>query len=271
LKAIPSLAIIAFGVNLLMIAGEFDLTVGSTFTFTALVMAKLFNAGVPLWVSVMAALVTGGLIGASNGLIVVRTRVPSFIVTLGMMWFWRGIILIVSSAITESFYPTDFFNNLFTLNVGPIQIQFVWMLLIAAISWFILERHRLGNFFFGVGGNRSAASALGVNTNRVKIIAFIITGVFTAFAGVMSTTRINSISPIQGQGLELQAIASCVIGGTALMGGRGTILGAFLGSALMYSIQDFLLLLQAPGHYLQMFVGIVVVIAAAINEMLKRD
>ena len=271
LKAIPPLAIIAFGVNMLMIAGEFDLTVGSTFTFTALVMAKIFNAGTPLVLAVLAALVVGGLIGASNGIIVVRTRVPSFIVTLAMMWFWRGIILLVSSSITESFYPSKFFNSLFTLDLGPMQIQFVWMLAIGAVSWGILERHKLGNFFFGVGGNRNAAAALGVNTGLVKIIAFVIVGVFTALSGVMSTTRINSISPIQGEGLELQAIASCVIGGTALMGGRGTIFGAFLGAALMYSIQDFLLLLGAPGSYLQMFVGVVVLIAAAINEILRKE
>jgi len=271
LKAIPSLAIITLGVNLLMIAGEFDLTVGATFTLTALVAAKIFNAHMPLGLAVLAALALGAAIGLLNGFIVVKTNVPSFIVTLGAMWFWRGVILIVSQAITESFYPSVFFTQLFTLNVGPIQIQFLWALLIAVICWFLLERHRVGNFFFGVGGNRSAASALGVNVGVVKIIAFGITGFLTAFAGIMSTVRINSISPIQGEGLELQAIAACVIGGTALMGGRGTILGAFLGAALMFTIQDILLLLQAPGFYLRMFVGIVIVIAAALNELLKKE
>jgi ribose/xylose/arabinose/galactoside ABC-type transport system permease subunit len=271
LKAIPSLVIITLGVNLLMISGEFDLSVGATFTFTALVMAKLFNAHFPIAVAVPAALILGAGIGLLNGFIVVKTNVPSFIVTLGAMWFWRGVILIVSQAITESFYPSVFFTQLFTLNVGPIQIQFIWALLIAMICWFLLERHKVGNFFFGVGGNRNAASALGVNVGGVKIIAFGITGFLTAFAGIMSTVRINSISPIQGEGLELQAIAACVIGGTALMGGKGTILGAFLGAALMFTIQDILLLLQAPGFYLRMFVGIVIVIAAALNELLKKE
>lgn len=271
LKAIPSLVIITLGVNLLMIAGEFDLTVGAVFTFTALIMAKLFNAHVPLGLAVAAALLVGAGIGLLNGFIVVKTNVPSFIVTLGAMWFWRGIILIVSQAVTESFYPSRFFEQLFTLNVGPIQIQFAWALLIAIICWFLLERHRLGNFFFGVGGNRKAAFALGVNVGLVKIAAFAITGFLTAFAGIMSTVRINSISPIQGEGLELQAIAACVIGGTALAGGRGTVLGAFLGAALMFTIQDILLLLQAPGFYLRMFVGIVIVIAAALNELLKKE
>ncbi len=271
LKAIPSLVIITLGVNLLMIAGEFDLSVGATFTFTALIMAKLFNAHFPLPIAVLAALCLGAAIGLLNGFIVVRTNVPSFIVTLGSMWFWRGIILITSQAVTESFYPSEFFTQLLTMNVGPIQIQFIWALVIATICWFLLERHKVGNFFFGVGGNRNAASALGVNVGKIKMTAFAITGFLTAFAGIMSTVRINSISPIQGEGLELQAIAACVIGGTALMGGKGTILGAFLGAALMFMIQDILLLLQAPGFYLRMFVGIIIVIAAALNELLKKE
>ncbi len=271
LKAIPSLVIVVLGVNLLMIAGEFDLTVGATFTLTALIMAKLFNAGVPLWVAVLAGLASGAVIGVLNGWVVVKSNVPSFIITLGAMWFWRGVILILSNSITESFYPSDFFEKLFTLNVGPIQIQFIWSLLVAVVCWLILERHTLGNYFFGVGGNRKAAAALGVDVKKVKIIAFGLTGLLAALSGVMSTVRINSISPIQGQGLELQAIAACVIGGTALVGGKGTVLGAFLGAALMYTIQDILLLLRAPGHYLQMFVGIIIVIAAALNEYMKSE
>jgi len=271
LKAIPSLVIVVLGVNLLMIAGEFDLTVGATFTLSALVMAKLFNAGVPLWISVIASLGAGAIIGVTNGWIVVMSNVPSFIITLGTMWLWRGVILILSGSVTESFYPTRFFEKLFTLNVGPIQVQFIWSLAVALLCWLLLERHRLGNYLFGVGGTRKAAAALGVNTHRVKIVAFGITGLLAALSGIMSTVRINSISPIQGQGLELQAIAACVIGGTALTGGKGTILGAFLGAALMYTIQDVLLLLRAPGHYLQMFVGVIIVIAAVLNEAIKSE
>ncbi|MGO8695393.1 MAG: ABC transporter permease [Rectinemataceae bacterium] len=271
LKAIPPLVIIVMGVNLLMIAGEFDLSVGATFTLTALVMAKIFNAGMPLWLAVLTGLCCGIVIGLINGYIVVKSNVPSFIVTLGAMWFWRGIILIISSSVTESFYPSVFFTKLFTLNIGPVQVQFVWALAIAVLAWLILDRHRLGNYFLGVGGNRKAAAALGINTARIKVVAFAITGFVTAIAGIMSTVRINSISPIQGEGLELQAIAACVIGGTLLMGGKGTVLGAFLGAALMYTIQDILLLLRAPGHYLQMFVGIVIVIAAVLNEAIKSE
>jgi simple sugar transport system permease protein len=270
-RAIPPLGIIALGVNVLMISGEFDLSVGSNFTFTALIMAKLFNSGVSLWAATVAALVVGVFIGYSNGLVVVKSKVPSFIITLGTMWFWRGMILIVTKAASESFLPGGFFESLFTASIGPMQVQFLWLIGAAVFTWIVLDRHRLGNHFFAVGGNREAALALGINPNKVKLIAFIITGVFTAFSGIISTTRVHSISSIQGEGLELKAIASCVIGGTALMGGHDTVLGAFLGAALLYTIQDILLLLRAPGFYLRMFIGIIIVIAAVLNQILRKE
>lgn len=270
-RAIPTLGIIALGVNLLMIAGEFDLSVGATFTFAALIMAKLFNMGIPVGLAALAALAVGAFIGALNGYLVVKSQVPSFIITLGTMMIWRGLILFVSQATTESFIPGGFFENLFTMSIGPMQIQFLWLLLVAVLTWLVLERHKLGNHFFAVGGNNKAAGALGINPGRVKIIAFTITGLLAAFAGMISATYVQSISPIQGEGLELNAIAACVIGETALMGGQGSVLGAFLGAALLYTIQDVLLLLRAPGFYLKLFVGLVIVAAAILNRALRKE
>jgi ribose/xylose/arabinose/galactoside ABC-type transport system permease subunit len=268
LKAIPQLATIAMGVNLLMIAGEFDLSVGSNFTFSAFVMALTFNRGVSPSVSAILALLVGCFIGYLNGVIVTKTRIPSFIATLGSMMFWRGMIYLVSGGRPASFKPGGTFQTVFTASIGPLQAQFFWLLLVAILCYLLLEHHRLGNHFFAVGGNRQAAMAVGIDVNRVKLVAFVIAGVTAAFSGIMSTTRVSAVSPIQGEGLELQAIAACVIGGTSLSGGEGTVLGAFLGAALLYTIQDILLLLRAPGFYLNMFVGIVILIAAIINQLL---
>lgn len=270
-RAIPTLGIIALGVNLLMISGEFDLSVGSTFALSALVMAKLYNFGVPLFIVLFVALAIGAIIGWINGYVTVKSGVPSFIITLGAMWVWRGVILLISQAANESFRPGEFLEDFFTASIGPFQVQFIWFIVIGIITWALLERHRLGNHFFAVGGNKKAANALGISSNKTKISAFVIVGILSAFAGIISTTRVNAVSPIQGEGLELQAIAACVIGGTALMGGRGSVLGAFLGAALLYTIQDILLLLRAPGFYLKLFVGLVIVIAAILNEAMKRD
>jgi ribose/xylose/arabinose/galactoside ABC-type transport system permease subunit len=135
----------------------------------------------------------------------------------------------------------------------------------------LLHHHKLGNHFCAVGGNREAAIAIGINLSRTKLIAFGLAGFCAAFAGMLATSRVGSIVPGSGLGLELQAIAACVIGGLALTGGRGTILGVFLGAAFMYTIQDILLLGRAPGFYLDIFVGILIVVAVVFNEMVRRQ
>lgn len=269
-RAIPTLGIIAMGVNLLMIAGEFDLSVGSTFALCSLVMAKLFNQGIPVIFAIIAALAVGIFVGWLNGFLTVKSNVPSFIITLGSMWFWRGIVTLISQSTNEPFHPAKIMESLLIASIGPFQVQFFWFVLVGLGTWVFLERHRKGNHFFAVGGNKSAARALGINTDRVKALGFMILGALAAFSGIISTTRVNDVSPIQGEGLELQAIAACVIGGTALMGGRGSVLGAFLGAALLYTIQDFLLLLRAPGYYLKLFIGLIIVMAAILNEMLRK-
>lgn len=269
-RSIPQLAILVIGVNLLMITGEFDLSVGSNFTFSALIMAMALNLGVPGIATVILALFVGAFIGFSNGILTTQTGIPSFIATLGGMMFWRGMILLLSQGQTEPFRPGEFFEAFLVSSLGPFQAQFFWLIVVAVLAHMLLERHRLGNHFFAVGGNKESAIAVGVNANRVKIAAFILVGVLASFSGIMSTTRIHSVSPIQGEGLELQAIAACVIGGTRLMGGTGTVLGAVLGAALLYTIQDILLLLRAPGFYLQMFVGILIVVAVILNQLAKK-
>ena len=270
LRSIPQLAILVIGVNLLMISGEFDLSVGSNFTFSALIMAMAFNSGVPVVGAVLLALLVGALIGLFNGLLTTKTGMPSFIATLGAMMFWRGMILLLSQGQTEPFRPGEFFEGLFSGSFGPFQAQFFWLLVVALLGYLLLERHRLGNHFFAVGGNKESAIAVGVNADRVKIVAFILVGLAASFSGIISTTRIHSVSPIQGEGMELQAIAACVIGGTRLMGGEGTVLGALLGAALLYTIQDILLLMRAPGFYLQMFVGILIVVAVILNQLATK-
>jgi simple sugar transport system permease protein len=200
----------------LMIAGEYDLSVGASFTLSALTMTNSFAAGMPLPVAVAIGLMTGIVIGAINGLITLRARIPSFIVTLGMMMLLRGFILFSSGTQTRPFHPGPAFESLMTGSIGLVQVSFLWLLLVAFAGYLLMDRHRLGNHLYAVGGNRDAATAIGVNVPRVKLCAFIIAGGAAALSGIISTVRVSSVSPIQGQGLELQAIAACVIGGVSL-------------------------------------------------------
>jgi simple sugar transport system permease protein len=271
LRAIPQLGIIAVGAGILMIAGEYDLSVGATFTFSALAMANTFNAGIPLALAVAAGLMTGIIIGAINGLVTLRARIPSFIATLGMMMLLRGLILFSSGTQTRPFHPGPTFESLMTGSIGLVQVSFIWLLLVTFGAYLLMDHHRLGNHIYAVGGNRDAATAIGVNVPRVKLSAFVIAGGAAALSGIISTVRVSSVSPIQGQGLELQAIAACVIGGVSLYGGKGSMIGVFLGAALLYTVQDILLLLRAPGFYLDSFVGAIILVAATLNRVIQKE
>ncbi len=270
LKSIPVLGIMSLGVGVLMISGEFDLSVGAVYTFTGIFIAKQVEAGMSAFVAAPLGLGVGVIIGLINGFITIRFGIPSFIATLGTMLFWEGFTLLYHGATAMRFNADPAFVNLMAGDLGVIQASFLWYVLMIVLFWALLHYHKLGNHFFAVGGNKKAATAIGINPRRTKYIAFGLTGFCAAFSAILAASRVGAIQPGQGQGMELQAIAACVIGGLALSGGRGSILGIFLGAALIHTIQDILLLLRAPGFYLSIFVGALIVSAAIFNEMVRR-
>lgn len=281
LKAIAPLGVMALGVSVLMIAGEFDLSVGALYSFCAIVVATLTASwggdigvdgasSLAPFAAMAVGLVVGALAGVLHAVITLRFNIPSFITTLGAMLIWKGATLLYHGAQSMRFKPSEPFNTIFNSSVGVVHTSMIWFIIFAIGFYFLLHHHKLGNHFFAVGGNRNAAVAIGVNPARTKIIAFGICGFMAAFAGVLAGARVMSIQPGGGLGLELQAIAACVIGGAALNGGRGSVLGVFLGTALMYTIQDLLLLLRAPGFYFDMFVGSLIVISVITNMAIRR-
>ncbi|WP_108397539.1 ABC transporter permease [Devosia submarina] len=270
MRSVPVLGCLALGAGLLMIAGEFDLSIGSVYTFTAVVMAVLVGNGIDAFIAAPIGLMIGAAIGLLNGALTLRFNLPSFIVTLGGLLFWRGAVLLFNGAVQVRFDPNPVFNEMFSGTILGINAAFVWFILLCLVFWALLHRHRFGNHVFATGGNRSAATAIGVNTNRIKLAAFAIAGFMAAFAGILATTRVGSVQPGQGAGLELQAIAACVIGGLSLRGGRGSILGVFLGVMLIFTITDVLLLMRAPGFYLDMFIATLIVLASIFNHGLDR-
>lgn len=270
LRAIPVLGIISLGVGILMIAGEFDLSVGSVYTLAGYSLALLYGAGLPVWLAVFAALAIGVCIGIANGLITVRFAIPSFIATMGSMLVVRGIVRWLSEGRTVSFKPDEAFAKIFTGSFMGIEAPFLWFIGLAFLVGLLVHRSKLGNHFYLVGGNEKTAIAVGINSRRVKTIAFALSGLAASIAGILSITRVGTATPAQGLGLELKAVAVCVIGGLFLTGGRGTVLGIVVGACLMYMVEDVLLLLRAPGFYLDVFVGAILVVAVIVNTWLTR-
>ena len=270
MRSVPVLGCLALGAGMLMIAGEFDLSIGSVYTFTAIIMAVLVGNGVDAFIAAPIGLLIGAAIGLLNGVLTLRFNLPSFIVTLGGLLFWRGAVLLINGAVQVRFDPNPVFDELFSGTLLGLNAAFIWFIGLCLIFYALLHRHKFGNHVFATGGNRAAATAIGVNTNTIKLAAFAIAGFMAAFAGILATTRVGSVQPGQGAGLELQAIAACVIGGLSLRGGRGSILGVFLGVMLIFTITDVLLLLRAPGFYLDMFIATLIVVASIFNHGLDR-
>ena len=272
LKSMSPLGIMAIGVGVLMISGEFDLSVGTLYTFCAIVTATMVKEyALSPYLAMLVGIIVGIIAGLIHGNIVNRFTIPSFIVTLGAMLLWKGGTLLYHGAKSLRYkYESETYKTVLTGDIGVVDASFLWFIGVGIVFYFIVHHHKIGNHFFAVGGNPEAAIAIGINPKRVKLIAFAIAGGCAALSGVVAMSRVGSVQPGGGLGLELEAIAACVIGGCALMGGRGSIIGIMLGTALIYTIQDLLLLLRAPGFYFEMFVGGLIILAVIINVSIRK-
>jgi len=279
-QQIPITAIAAIGVGLLMISGEFDISIAGTFTLVPFIVAITFGEfGWPLIIALMAGLAVAIAIGLANGLITTRLGIPSFIATLGMMFVLRGVIRFVSinpktnQPDSIAFFLGEPLESILTGHiVGPIYAQIVWLGVVALIGYLILNRHRFGNHLFASGGNRNAALAVGVPVQRVKITAFVICAITAGFAGILQGARINEIEPSFAtiSGFELKAIAAVVVGGVSLFGGRGAILGMVLGAVLLDVVDNLLVLISAPETVFKGFLGAIIIIAVVLNTFIGK-
>ena len=274
LRAIPSFGMVSLGVGLLMIAGEFDLSVGAVFVTTPFAMATAFAAGVPLPLAILFGLAIAALIGLGNGAITLRFGIPSFITTLGTLFIVRTSAPFIADYIgvnrSINFKPPALFRTVLVGDLGPIPAQFLWFIALAIFCYLILNRHFLGNHFFAAGGNPNSARFAGINVFRTKLTAFMLSSVFASIAGLFSITRLQTAMTNPQLSIELYAVAICVIGGLSLFGGRGSVIGIVLGAALFQTVQDVILLAHLPGFYLDMFVGLMIVAGVVINQVVRR-
>lgn len=273
LGILPEMALVAMGVTLLMICGEFDLSVGSVFAMAPMVMGVLMEGGVSFPVGFAAGLLAACVVGLVNGVLTIRFAIPSFITTLGMLFVARSITVVISGGFPPVLPSDAFPRGLFTAFVGPndlFRMSFLWFLLIAALMSFLLSRTNFGNWVRATGGYLPAAQAMGIPTARVKIACFMLCSVLAGFAGTIQVMRLGAPLPSIGEGLELQAVAAAVIGGTALTGGIGTILGGIVGATLIRVIDNGLVLIQLDANWFKLAIGALTIIAVIVNSWLRQ-
>jgi len=263
------LGIVAIGIAFILISGEIDLSVGSVYGMSALFFV-FFSSQVGSVASFFIALGVACLAGLCNGLITLKTGVPSLIVTLGMQMFVRGIIYFTTQGFTLNI-PTDFLTNILAGNlVGDFLISIVWFVLLVVIFTIVLRFTRYGNALFAVGGNKEVARAMGINVDRIKLTNFILCAGLAGLAGTISASRFHTVAATTGVGVELEAIAAAVIGGCLITGGYGSVIGAALGALLIPAVSAGLIMGGAPSYWYQAFVGVVLVAAAVINLVVVR-
>jgi len=274
--------IVVVGVGMLMISGEFDLSVGSTFAVASYVFAVTLNAGVGPIPAVLLALLVSAVLGLINGLIVIWTGIPSFIATLGTMLAYRGIARAIGGGLMASYKGERLL--LFDVLNGPLnainqlsdspsnfRVSILWFVAIAIVMSLVLMRTRYGNWVFATGGNPGAALAQGVAVKRVKVINFVLAGLLAGVASVMQFAHRTSVDPLRGEGIELIAVAACVIGGVRLTGGFGTLIGASIGMVLLSMLEQGLVLMQIPVQIFQATAGVVLILAVIANTYLSRQ
>ncbi len=272
-KLTPDIGIVALGIGILMIAGEFDLSIASIIPFCSYIYTLLIMNGMDPLLAFIIILPVGASFGLVNGLLVVSTGLPSFIITLSTMLFWKGLLLGLSQLRPISIlrYISDSsIKSVLTGQVGPIPVQIIWFLIIAVILGLMLHQTKFGNWIYATGSNQEAARAMGINIRMVKTICYMIIGVLCAWTAVMQVVRLGSFFATQGIGFELKTIAAVVVGGVSLRGGVGSMLGIALGIFIIRIVENGLILLRVPVFGVELFIGIAVIIFVLLNTYVNR-
>jgi ribose/xylose/arabinose/galactoside ABC-type transport system permease subunit len=257
---------------MLIISGEFDLSIGSTFAMVPLTFLVVMENGVPMGLALPLAILIGPIFGFINGLITTKVLVPSFIVTLGTMKIYRGLTLTISGGVPRTFLEENFVTkalgggNLF----GVVDMPAIWLIIFAVIGYIILHKTTFGFKTYATGGNLEAAKISGIKTDRIKIINFCLVGTAAGFAGLVSLFFTSTTSGTMGAGYELDAIAVSVVGGAMLTGGVGSILGTFLGAFILSEIRNGLILNMVNTFLQEASLGFVIILAVIINTWVGR-
>lgn len=263
--------IVALGQAMVMITGGIDLSAGSVWGLTAVSTAALMAQGWPTPLAVGAGLGIAAVFGLFNGLCVTKLRMPPFVPTLATMSIARALALVITRGKSiNDFRPEgDLFFGLGGGDTLGLPNPFLLFLVLAVLAWVVLDRTVFGRQLYAVGGNERAAKLSGLEVDRLKLAVYVISAVLAGLAGVVEVSYLSSAIANQGLGKELSVIAAAVIGGTALTGGEGTVLGVFIGTVILEVLRNGLVLLGTDAYWQGIFVGGVIILAVFIDQLRK--
>lgn len=258
-------AIVGFAMTFVISLGGIDLSVGSTVGISGMVLAAMILGGQNIYLAILVVLLLGALIGLVNGILVTKLGMAYFIATLGTMSILRGMIYVYTKGIPlyGLKYPEiQFFGQGY---IGPVPVPIILTLLLLAVRCYLFYKTRFGRYTVSIGSNEDAARLVGIHVDKIKILVFVLSGVFCAVAGIILASRSEAAVPTAGNAYEMDAIAATVIGGTSMSGGKGNMLGTALGAILMATIKNGLSLLNVNTFWHQVVIGLFILFAVALD------
>lgn len=279
MSTLPLYAIMTLALTYVIIAGEIDLSFPDVMAFSGFVFSALFVGTGNIWLAFFCCLICGFAAGAFNGVLVTKARIPSLVATLGTSFFWRGSEVVLSGGwgVVLSDAENTAFRKVLVGRLGGMGVpgqgipaQAIWFVLLTIAFWVLLNRTKLGAHIYFAGDNLEGARMMGINVDRVKIFIFTIMGGSAAFAGTLANMEVLYYWPTLGGGFLLRTIASVFLGGTAYFGGMGTILGTFIGSIIIGSLETGIVAMGISGFWVQVAEGVVIVTAVVAQAILRR-
>lgn len=273
MSTIPTFAVMALAMTLVIVAGEIDMCFPSTMALSGYVFSTVFLLTRNGFLAFLAAGLTGMAVGLVNGLLVVAVGVPSIIATIGTQFFWRGLIMVLSNGLAVSLVSTreTLTHDLFVGRLwGAVPAQALWCLAVAALLAAILNRHPFGDSLLFIGDNPDAARMMGIATGKARIGVFVLLGFFSAFSGVIDCLELSNWWPTQGEGYLLLVFAAVFIGGTSVFGGRGTLYGTLIGAVIIGIIEAGIVSAGLSGFWTRLVYGLIIVVSVSCYARMAK-
>jgi simple sugar transport system permease protein len=268
----PYFAVVALPLTMVIIAGDIDLSFPSIMALGMVGFVDVWHATGSVELGVASALVVGIVAGLFNGILVTYIGIPALVVTIGTQFLYRGLALVIVGG--RSYALVDAQSApIYDLLVGKlfgVPMEFFWLVLVAIVTWIILNRHRLGQDAYVIGDNRLAAELMGIRIRRTRISLFVLTALAAAFAGLMNSLQIVNFYPTMGDGYLLPTLAAVFVGGTSVFGGRGTIWGTFIGAFMIGGINAGIVAVGLTDYYTNLIYGAVILASVVVHAVLRR-
>lgn len=269
LKQVTLVMIIACSQTFVITSGGIDLSVGFVMGLSSIVMCKLITFSVPVPVAILVCILCGVCFGTLNGLLITKLNLPPFIITLGMQYITKGLINVITEGYTIMI-DSPLIMAIGQDKIGPVPIMVLFIPVVVGCMYFLYNKTTFGNHVKAIGGNETAARLSGIRVNRTKVMIYALNGLLCGLVGVIITGRLNAGNPNAGLNYDMNTIGAVIIGGTAISGGSGTVIGAALGALLLGVIRNCLTLLKVNMYWETVVTGAIIIAVCALDSMTRK-